>query len=233
MRPSSKGKVVSKIQNYQHYSPKHSKSIHEIKSSREVTTNLPNLTTMESQEVIVTNSPIVDGTVFIARTGNQDHKMVVLREEYYRKLVDLIQREQRAASQREQMTGFQQRSSSFKSRPMNLTERSLNSIRTTSVGLAKKPPIQRASSLRALRTTEIKTSQTNIDMPYGLNQPKGVQRLSDIAHKRSNSERILKLPDKFRGESQPRYYGREQLLSPRPSSEIRTTRTQLLRELSS
>lgn len=103
---------------------------------------LPHISTEDSlaaQEVIVTNSPIADGTVFIARTGNQDQKMVVLREEYYMKLVDHIQNELRLAQQTE-LAGAHRRSNSFKVRPLGKTDKSLNSIRTLSANI-RKPPI--------------------------------------------------------------------------------------------
>ena len=103
--------------------------------------------------MIVTNSPIADGTVFIARTGNQDQKMVVLREEYYRKLVEHIQHELKFAQLKEQRLGLHTRSTSYNTRPLIKTARSSNSIKALPANLGK-PPIQRASSLRALRTVE-------------------------------------------------------------------------------
>ena len=157
--------------------------------------------------------------------------MVVLREEYYMSLVKHIQEELKLSMQKEDASSAQRRSNSFQGQFPNYTQRSISSFRKKSPSSVRKPPIQRASSLSALRTIEKFSEQPNASTKVV--HTGGAERLSDLSRKRSNSEKVLRLPNTAYSQPSFNQKGRELNLSPRPSSEIKTTRTQFLREISS
>ena len=176
-------------------------------------------------EVIVTNSPIADGTVFISKTGGTEQKMVVLREEYYQKLVKHLQQKEATqdifemARRQRPMTVHKlsgKINTDISSSIKTSSQRNLNYVAEQSRG--NKPQEYLKRSLQVPTTTpRISNVQTN------------AEKSDRYLAQRSNSERILRLPNSFletKRTSSPLHYTQNNEYT------IRKTRTQFLRDIS-
>jgi 5-methylcytosine-specific restriction endonuclease McrA len=102
-----------------------------------------NLGERSQSEVIVTNQPIPDGTIFIAKTGSLEQKMVVLREEYYQSLVNQIEIDHKHSI----------KSRTLKNKRSNSMER--NNFRASLNGVRLNKPSPRTDYMQHHRSTRI------------------------------------------------------------------------------
>lgn len=172
-------------------------------------------------EVIVTNQPIPDGTIFIAKTGSHEEKMVVLREEYYQTLVRQIEQDYSKSLKAKKLG----------SRRTNSMERSTFRSSHKGIGIKsdrlhnaqKKSEVQDFTQIyrpNSKSYSKLNIPQRNRDSP---------SITTRLKNKRSNSEKILRVHQNF---SDRKLASTQKLRKTGGSSFVRKTRTQFLRDIS-